>query len=216
MSSFGTGRDGSVHMPPMSSAGIRKNAASTRAQLGLSDFDDQPSGEQLMELAQDSLSPSIGTANVPLIIFPEVLLERGVLADTKYNLRSGCIEIRLSIPTFEALLRNEGRACFTLAHELGHAEQHGPWLYDQATAPVGLARGNSHRPPEKVYCGSEWQANKFAAEFLMPFEFVKRALELQQTRTGAEEELVRHCGVSSEAAYYRVLAVAKELGPYPQ
>ncbi|MDC5547674.1 ImmA/IrrE family metallo-endopeptidase, partial [Acinetobacter baumannii] len=51
-----------------------------------------------------------------------------------------------------------GRARFTLAHELGHLILHeGPALHRQ-TAVV----------EHKVYEDSEWQADCFAGEFLMP------------------------------------------------
>lgn len=54
-----------------------------------------------------------------------------------------------------------GRDNFTLAHELGHLFLH--------KGAIGLARGNINRPHER-YKDSEWQADQFAAEFLMPYD----------------------------------------------
>lgn len=52
---------------------------------------------------------------------------------------------------------------FTLAHELGHLFLH------QGVTAYARSEGAPHRP----YEDSEWQANTYAAEFLMPLDEVK-------------------------------------------
>ncbi len=74
-----------------------------------------------------------------------------------------------------------GRARFTLAHELGHLVLHeGPALHRQ-TAMI------NHR----IFEDSEWQADYFASEFLMP---TAGCLEL------TAKQIKEHYGVSYTAA----------------
>lgn len=54
-----------------------------------------------------------------------------------------------------------GRDNFTLAHEIGHLFLH--------RGAIGYARGNVDTSHER-YEDSEWQADQFAAEFLMPYD----------------------------------------------
>ena len=78
----------------------------------------------------------------------------------------------------ERLEEQEGRLCFTLAHEVGHWQLHRP-LYElekmsptlfeaKAQLPSFLCR-SKQKPPEEI------QADKFAAFLLMPRHFVQNA-----------------------------------------
>ena len=78
----------------------------------------------------------------------------------------------------ESLEAQEGRLCFTMAHEAGHWQLHRP-LYEMdkvsaplfgpnEPAPTFLCR-SSQRPPAEI------QADKFAAKLLMPTRFVREA-----------------------------------------
>jgi Zn-dependent peptidase ImmA (M78 family) len=73
------------------------------------------------------------------------------------------------------------RALFTIAHELGHL-----FLHDREG--FEFSRLEMTVPP---YMRAEWQANYFAAEFLMPSKLI-----LDMT----EEEIVENCNVSQTAA----------------
>ena len=67
--------------------------------------------------------------------------------------------IRLSDTTYSRAISLNGRANFTLAHELGH-------LFLHRGLPPSYARKVHEN--EKLYKNSEWQADKFASYFLMP------------------------------------------------
>lgn len=68
--------------------------------------------------------------------------------------------IQVQDSVYEGARRGQGRDRFTLAHELGHL-----FLHRGVTAYARTAVSSNH----KLYEDSEWQADAFAAEFLMPF-----------------------------------------------
>lgn len=80
----------------------------------------------------------------------------------------------------ERILNQEGRYCFTVAHEVGHWTLHRPQFEAEKVAPT-LFRGGE-APPAFV-CRSndkapaEWQADQFASKLLMPETFVRRAFK---------------------------------------
>ncbi len=89
---------------------------------------------------------------------------------------------------YEGAMRGDGRDRFTFAHELGHLLLHsGNYLarYDPS-AP---------NPTHKKYEDSEWQADNFAAELLMPIAAVKKCAD--------PTELMEMCEVSYMAASVR-------------
>ncbi|MEK6369020.1 MAG: ImmA/IrrE family metallo-endopeptidase [Burkholderia gladioli] len=88
---------------------------------------------------------------------------------------------------------NDPRALFTVFHEMGHFA-------------LGHRRTlNRERPGVeiKTYEDSEWQANQFAAEFLMPLD------EIRRRRYQTESELMSVFGVSREAARIRLERLRK-------
>ena len=95
--------------------------------------------------------------------------------------------IYITESAFEGVMRNEERARFTIFHELGH---------------LLLAHSRSfHRDSIfdfPIWENSEWQADQFAAEILMPLEII-RAKNL--TVAG---ELRKEFGVSYSAASVRL------------
>lgn len=98
------------------------------------------------------------------------------------------IQVRES--TYTGAMKGVGRDIFTLAHELGHLLMH------KGVAAFPRTTGRSF----KIYEDSEWQADTFAAEFLMPYaevlEYCNSAQEIQQ-----------RFGVSMDAARYRFSTV---------
>lgn len=102
----------------------------------------------------------------------------------------------LTLPTGEILLRESiydgafdgnGRARFTIAHELAHALMHKKY--------IGLARPVERTT--KIYCNAEWQANEFAGRLLLPTD------SLLDNRNLSVSELAENFGVSLECAQTR-------------
>lgn len=88
----------------------------------------------------------------------------------------------------------DGRARFTIMHEVGHFFLHGP----QRVALCRLSPGEKLRS----YEDPEWQADNFAAEFLMDFDLVQ-GMDFQ--------EISSECGVTYGASQTRVGILQKEL-----
>ena len=95
------------------------------------------------------------------------------------------IEIRESV--YIDACNGDGRARFTIMHELGHFVLHGP----KHVALCRLAPGEKLRPFEDP----EWQADTFAAEFLMDFDLIQ-GMNYKQ--------ISDECGVTYAAAKTRV------------
>jgi hypothetical protein len=94
----------------------------------------------------------------------------------------------LTNSVYEAACKNDPRALFTVFHEMGHAL-------------LGHRRTLNREIPGreiKTYEDSEWQANQFAAEFLMPLD------EIRRYSLWTEGKLMSRFGVSMDAARIRL------------
>lgn len=89
--------------------------------------------------------------------------EMPLRVEAQYHPIQRLLEISSSV--YDALCRNEGRANFTIAHECGHMV-----LHDSAA----LQRSTVHLRNHEIFEDSEWQADRFAAELLMPVALVKK------------------------------------------
>lgn len=88
---------------------------------------------------------------------------------------------------FDQMCQGGQRAVFTVGHEVGHAV-----LAHRRTAN----RQSASVVP--IYCNSEWQANRFSAEFTMPLsEIIKFGLSTALA-------IANHFGVSPAAADVRL------------
>ncbi|WP_052417248.1 ImmA/IrrE family metallo-endopeptidase [Cellvibrio mixtus] len=103
---------------------------------------------------------------------------------------SSLMQVRESV--YEGARSGNPRDRFTLAHELGHL-----FLHQGVTA---YAR-SENSPPHKVYEDSEWQADTYAAEFLMPMDEVKSIR--------SHVEIMLRFNVSEMAAQRRFRAIKK-------
>lgn len=102
------------------------------------------------------------------------------------------LSIRLTNTTYSRVRAHDGRARFTVLHEFGHlvlGHSH------------GFNRDNSRQI--KCYEDSEWQADQFAAEVLMPLHRI-RELDLRDALP-----LARLFGVSPAAARTRLGRLAQ-------
>ncbi len=162
-------------VPPLSIASIRNSAKDIRGILRL------------------------GNKKIEMVRFIEYLLQ-GKFKDFSYEIipenemgldeartypDKGLIEIREDI--YYKATDGDKRAQFTLAHEFGHLVLHAR-LGNQAN----FAR---NRNEHEIYEDSEWQADTFASEFLMPYEEAKKCRN--------PEEIAEKFGVSDNAAEVR-------------
>lgn len=93
--------------------------------------------------------------------------------------------IQLREEVYDAAAQENGRARFTLAHELGHLMMH---------RNTSFARVNPQSPP-RIYENSEWQADVFASYLLMPDELIMSCSSV--------DEVMSDFGVSRKAAELR-------------
>lgn len=142
-------------VPPRSRGDIRSTALLIRDVLDLSN------GVKMAHFL-DIVVPQI----IPDFYF-EVKEVSEMGEDHARTFPDGCrMEIRRDIYDNASMLTPDscdlyGRDNFTLAHEFGHLILH--------KGATSYARGRAQRN-HKVYEDSEWQADTFAAEFLMPFD----------------------------------------------
>ena len=100
--------------------------------------------------------------------------------------------IRIREDVYNGMFNLEGQHLFTGAHELGHL------IFHRNIAPSLLNLDPAGYP---AYRKSEWQANTFAAELLMPFDVVRHM---------DAAEIEANYNVSHKAAMYRVRIINEE------
>lgn len=98
------------------------------------------------------------------------------------------VTMHIRSDVFAKVCADDPRARFTVMHELGHG-----LLGHRRT----INRAGTDRKPE-IYEDSEWQANQFAAELLMPLNVIHD----KQLNTAFKIEM--HFKVSAQAAMKRV------------
>jgi hypothetical protein len=127
-------------------------------------------------------------------------LDMGVEAETWFNEELHRIEIDLSVCTYEQLEFDDGRARFSLCHELGHVILHFRQVIRLAGThrrAAAMMRGTARH--SKCW-DTEWQANAFAGALLMPAE----GLAMLEQAEGLSTQAIAHAfGVSGYAADVR-------------
>lgn len=147
---------------------LERVAARVRSRLlpGRSDIEAVP-GLELFERLDD-YSVSVRDSSMRLQYAVEELAP-GLEAQAYYSVGESAILVALTEATYEDLRAGNGRALFTLGHEIGHAVLHPEELVDRRLAAVdsrALHRGRLGG--HQAFMDTEWQANVFAAAMLMP------------------------------------------------
>lgn len=124
--------------------------------------------------------------------------------EARFDPDANCIILAES--TYRDLCANLPRARFTVAHEIGHAIMHAPYLKE-------ILDGNRkkrvlNRGEIPAYANPEMQANRFASELLMPSQLV-RNLILQGKNV---HDLSKIFQVSFDAASIKFKNVCKQFG----
>jgi Zn-dependent peptidase ImmA (M78 family) len=175
-----SGQDFSV--TPRSWKSIRTIANNFRKSVGL----DQEPSLPVMELVEDVLYTRLGLFRLEITDHSEMNGAEGFTDPL-----GSFMMIREDV--YVKALNGDGRARFTVAHELGHMILH--------TGQPLLARVPSNHN-FKPYELSEPQANKFAAELLMPPPFFKSTDTISSVAD-------RH-GVSMDAAKFQLKGLRKD------
>lgn len=105
---------------------------------------------------------------------------------------TGIVQIREDV--YERACAGEGRDRFTVAHEIGHVVLHAGLSLQRTAVPLG---------PIRPYESSEWQANAFAGELLMPLHWLRAHCRVPH-------DLVSLFGVSETAARTQWNALCRE------
>ncbi|GAB4359779.1 MAG: hypothetical protein Kow00114_12910 [Kiloniellaceae bacterium] len=170
------------------------------------DFKVPPLSWEQIRAVSDNLRTNLGLASEPYFPIMEVIervldqrlglvrLEVGTYAEMKGAEGHTCpsgdfIELRNDV--YVAAWKGEGRARFTAAHELGHLLLH-------TNVPLARAKQEDNVKP---FRRSEPQANRFAAELLMPPRFFAPSDDIG--------EVAKRHGVSMEAAHHRLSDLKK-------
>lgn len=162
-------------VPPMTWAAIASRADWLREQLGLTTEPFCP----VIDVLEKVLDQKLGFVRMEVGDPNEMGRAEG------YTCPNGTF-IRLRLDVYEGACANDGRARFTVAHELGH-------LFLHKDMPLARANPGDNVP---AYRRSEPQANRFAAELLMPRRFMKAGDSIATVTS-------RH-GVSDAAAKHRI------------
>lgn len=93
--------------------------------------------------------------------------------------------VRIREDVYEGAVQGRGRDRFTICHEIAHL-----FLHSSLCENVSLARMDERSIP--IYKNPEWQADAFAAEFMMPYGELKSGMTV--------DEVMRTYGVSRAAA----------------
>ncbi len=165
-------------VPPLSTVRIRKVADNLRTAFKIE-------------------RPYFPVADVVELVFPHIISDYVFELCTKSEMDQhyGRGVHAMAIPTesrivlrddiYDGLLEENPRDRFTVAHEIGHFILH---------HGVGFARGETANAV-KPYENSEWQADTFAAELLMPIAHALQCASVQ--------EIMTTFGVSNLAAKIR-------------
>lgn len=163
-------------VPPASQKSIRATANSVRKLLRIGDI-----RADMLKIMEFVLPIMIEDYSFEVLEPSEMNYDEARTFPDKY-----LIQVRSDV--YEALCNGDPRAQFTMAHELGHLVMH------SGISELHFAR-NRVATNHKVFEDSEWQADTFASEFLMPYDLALKC--------NSVDEIKEMFGVSNLAAEYR-------------
>lgn len=156
---------------------------------------------QIRDMA-DFFRKKLRVDELPLGLVIERMLESGLVdvledndplfkngAEAKYVPEAGCVFLKRS--DYDACVRDTwARSKFTFWHEIGH------WCLGHS---LSFSRGEGVEVSEiQAFESSEWQADQFAAEVLMPLDIIKTE------KIYSVEGIIDRFGVSWDAARVRL------------
>ncbi len=168
-------------VPPLSKLHIRNFATSLRHHLGLDRRSDFP----IIDVLEFVLPQLMDGFILQVCSREEMGANHGLTYPNKAT-------IKLREDVYEGAVEGSGRDRFTASHEFGHMLLH---------TNVSMARSvglSGHR----IFEDSEWQADRFAAELLMPAAVVQTCRNIY--------EVTEACRVSSQAAEVRWNEIKKK------
>lgn len=171
-----SGLHSGFRVSPQSKAKIRAIAQNARAALNI------PPGR----LDAERLLERLHTYGIVVDVFDRASAPVPSEVEACWVPSSNTLYIRDSVHS--EICSGNPRGRFTVAHELGHI-----LLAHQVTVNRETASGTIPR-----FANSEWQANTFASEFLMPEN------EMRQKSLHTAAAVANHFGVSMQAAEIRV------------
>ncbi|WP_430454928.1 ImmA/IrrE family metallo-endopeptidase [Rheinheimera sp.] len=176
-------------VPPLSIAKIR--ALTTKLRDAFEQLD-VPKGGQLdvLYLLDVALPQAIPE-------FSMLIVEDCELGDDLAQTFPDRLQIKVRNSVYEGAESGNGMDRFTLAHELGHL-----FMHRNLSSYARSGKTDERLDEHKVYEDSEWQADCFAAELLMPFDEVAKCKNA--------DEVCKKFGVSMKSAEVRFDKVNKE------
>lgn len=165
-----------IEAPPTSRVKLRAAAESIRELLQYQE--PHLPVLEILELSLGAIAPGFTYDYVP----ETIMADHGVEALTCL----GSKVIFIPEETMDLASMGDGRARFTVSHELAHAVLHGD-------VAIQLPRSSG---PVPAYKNPEWQANYFSSEILAPVHIVNRCRSLG--------ELMSECGISRVCAEVRI------------
>lgn len=175
-------RSKGVRVPPRSTADIREMANKVREVFNvLRGFTTEKL--DIVEAIDILLPQCLSTFEVNVLAVEEMGEDHGRTYPDK-----SCIELRED--TYQGAFKGSGRDIFTVAHEIGHL-----FLHQNAASYARSKQSKDIKP----YENSEWQADQFAAELLMPHHLCVKCKDAT--------EIQSRFGVSKSAAEYRYSSI---------
>lgn len=166
---------------PLSTNSIRNTASIIRKALG------SQSGYIDIQIILEFVLPTM------LDDFEYEIVEKSTLGSDHARTYPLQNKIQIREDVYDGLCAGSGRDRFTVTHEIGHLFLH----RDEAA----YARNKNSRETHKIFEDTEWQADTFAAEFLMPYS--------DNLLAKTADEISKEYGVSYQAASYRLEKLRK-------